>query len=265
MIALYTKMWRDHWKSLLSWTLVTITLVSIQMSVYPSIAKSGKDFETFLENYPDAIKKIFRMQDYTTGAGFLSTELYSMMIPLVLIAIGATWGASATAEEEDKGTADILFSFPISRTRIVVTKILATISVITFVGIIAAINIIALRNIVHLTIDTAHLFSATASCIAIGLFFTSVAFVCGSLTSHKGASLGIATGISLILFLIYSLEALVDTFDSISPFNPFNWGLEGNALFEGLDLAGILKLSTASLVLLIFSVMYFKRKDIRSQ
>ena len=58
MMTLYFKMWRDHWKSLLSWTLVTITLVSIQMSVYPSIAKSGKDFETFLDNYPDAIKKM---------------------------------------------------------------------------------------------------------------------------------------------------------------------------------------------------------------
>ena len=112
IIALYLKMWRDHWRSLLSWAGVAVLMVSIQMSVYPSIAKSGKGFETFLENYPDAIKKIFRMQDYTTGPGFLSTELYSMMIPLILIAIGATWGASATAEEEEKGTADLLFAFP---------------------------------------------------------------------------------------------------------------------------------------------------------
>lgn len=264
-MTLYFKMWRDHWKSLLSWTLVTITLVSIQMSVYPSIAKSGKDFETFLDNYPDAIKKIFRIQDYTSGAGFLSTELYSMMIPLVLIAIGATWGASSTAEEEERGTADILFAFPISRIRIVVTKILATVSVLIVEGIVAALNIIVLKDIVNLTIDTGKLAAATISCIAIGLFFTAIAYVSGAVIGHKGASLGIATGIALILFLIYSLEALVDNFDAIKPYNPFNWGLEGNTLFEGLDLSGTMKLVISAIVLFFIAVFYFNRKDIHSQ
>lgn len=265
MITLYLKTWRDHWRSLISWTAVTIIMVSIQMSVYPSISKSGADFQTFLENYPDAIKKIFRMQDYTTGAGFLSTELYSMMIPLILIAIGATWGASATAEEEERGTADLLFAFPISRIRIVTTKILATITVVIVEGLVAALNIILLKSTVNLTVDVSNLFSATASCIAIGLFFTSIAYAAGAVTGHKGASLGIATGVALILFLIYSLEALVDNFDSIAPYNPFNWGLEKNSLFNGFDLAGIVKLLTASTLLFALSLLYFNKKDIRSQ
>lgn len=265
MMTLYLKTWRDHWRSLLSWSAVTIIMVSIQMSVYPSISKSGADFQTFLENYPDAIKKIFRMQDYTTGPGFLSTELYSMMIPLILIAIGATWGASATAEEEERGTADLLFAFPISRVRIVLSKILATITVVIMESLVAALNIIILKDVVNLNVDLGNLFAATASCIAIGLFFTAIAFAAGSLTGHKGASLGIATGIALILFLIYSLEALVDSFDSIAPYNPFNWGLEGNALFDGLDLAGIMKLLAAAAVLFLFTGFYFNRKDIRSQ
>ena len=265
IIALYLKMWRDHWRSLLSWAGVAVLMVSIQMSVYPSIAKSGKGFETFLENYPDAIKKIFRMQDYTTGPGFLSTELYSMMIPLILIAIGATWGASATAEEEEKGTADLLFAFPISRFRIVVTKMAATVTVIAAVGILAALNILILKNHVHLEVDGSHLFAATASCIAIGLFFSSLSFLAGSLTGHKGASLGIATGLALILFLIYSLEALVDTFDGIAPYNPFNWALAGNPLFDGLDSAGLLKLVGSSIVIGALAVGYFNKKDISSQ
>ncbi|NDG09892.1 MAG: hypothetical protein EB112_04265, partial [Actinobacteria bacterium] len=130
MIALYVKTWRDHWRTLLAWSLTLIALISIQMSIYPSISENKEALQGFLESYPEAIRKIFRMQDYTSGPGFLSTELYSMMIPLVLIAVGGTWGAAATAEEEDEGTADLLLTLPISRSRILISKMFAAISVV---------------------------------------------------------------------------------------------------------------------------------------
>jgi len=262
MIALYVKTWRDHWRTLFAWSLTLITLISIQMSIYPSISENKEALQGFLESYPEAIRKIFRMQDYTSGPGFLSTELYSMMIPLVLIAVGGTWGAAATAEEEDEETADLLLTLPISRSRILISKMFAAISVVIVLAFLGLLNVIVLRGVVDMEIETAKLLAGTISSIAIGLFFTGVAFLIGAHSRSKGVAIGVVTGVALITFLIYSLSALVDDFDPIMPYNPMQWGLSGMPLFEGVDVVGSLKLVAGGLVAMIWAIMKFDRKDI---
>lgn len=232
------------------------------MSIYPSITKNKEALQGFLESYPEAIRKIFRMQDYTSGPGFLSTELYSFMVPLVLIAVGATWGASATAEEEDEGTADVLLTLPISRTRILLSKIAATTTVTVFLSFLAMANIVVLRGVVDMEIDNGKLLAATLSSISLGFFFTGIAFLVGSFSQRKGSAIGVVTGVSLIAFLIYSLSALVDNFDAIEPYNPMEWGLKAQPLFNGLDGSGNLKLLVGGIVFLVLAILKFNKKDI---
>ena len=262
MTILFLKTWRDHRKSFAAWCFTLILLISIQMSIYPSILKSKSTLQQFLDAYPEPIRKIFRMQDYTSGPGFLSTELYSMMLPLLLIAVGGTWGAGATAEEEDDGTADLLLTLPISRNRILISKMLAAISAITVLGFMAILNILLLRHRVGMEIGTDKLLAATVSNISIGFFFTGIAFLAGSFSRRKGSAIGVVTGIALITLLIYSLSALVKNFDSISPYNPMQWGLGGMPLFKGMYISGDLKLLAGGVIFLVLAVLQFERKDI---
>ena len=222
-------------------------------------------FQQFIDAYPDAIKKIFRMQDYVSGPGFLSTELYSMMVPLILIAVGATWGASATAQEEDKGTADILFTLPLTRTKILGAKMLAAISAVVLMGFLAMANIVILKNAVDMKISFSALLAGTLSSIGLGLLFASIAFFVGAFTNHKGVALGASTGISLIVFVLYSVAGLVDSIDWSEPFNPMTWAIGNNPLFNGVDEVGLAKLLGLSCIFLIASQFKFKNKDIHSQ
>ena len=265
MITIFLKTYRDHWRALIAWALTLVGLVSLEMAIYPTLAKNGAAFQQFLDAYPDAIKKIFRMQDYISGPGFLSTELYSMMIPLVLIAVGATWGASATAQEEDKGTADTLFTLPLARWKIVLAKMTAAITALILLAFVAMVNILALRGAVDMSIDSSALVAGTLSSIGIGLVFSSLAFFVGSLTSHKGIALGAATGVSLIFFVLYSVAGLVDSIDWSQPINPMNWGLGHSPLFNGVNFVDLVKLYGVSLALLAGAIVIFERKDIHSQ
>ncbi len=262
MISLYLKTWWDHWRTLLAWALTLVLLVSIQMSIYPSITENKDAIQGFLESYPEAIRKIFRMQDYTSGPGFLSTELYSMMVPLVLIAVGSTWGASATAEEEDEGTADLLLTLPISRTRILVSKISATVTVTMAMAMLAMVNVLLLKDIVEMQIESSKLLAASLSSFSLAFFFTGISFLVGSFSRRKGSAIGVVTGVALIALLIYSLSALVDNFDFISPYNPMEWGLAGQPLFNGFDTSGSAKLLIGGLILMILSILKFNSKDI---
>lgn len=264
MVSLILKTWRDHWKSLLSWAGVIVAMTSIQLSVYPSIVKTGDAAKQFIDAYPEAFKKIFRMEDYTSGPGFLSTELFSLMLPLVLIAVGATWGASATAEEEEKGTADLLFTLPISRLKVLASKMIATFSVLIFLGVVIYVNLYIGSGIVDLKVNFNYILAAILSSIALGLFFSGLGFLIGSITGKKGVSLGSASAIGLLSFVFYSLAPLVDNFDFLNPINPFEWAIGGNILFDGPDWTGFSKLMLGSLVLYITAALVFKNKDIHT-
>jgi len=264
MRSLIFKTWRDHWKSLLSWAGVIVAMTSIQLSVFPSIVKTGDAAKQFIDAYPEAFKKMFRMEDYTSGPGFLSTELFSLMLPLVLIAVGTTWGASATAEEEEKGTADLLFTLPISRLKVLASKMIATISVLIFLGIVIYVNLLIGTDMVDMEVNFTYIVAAILSSIALGLFFSGIGFLIGSLTGKKGVSLGSASAIGLLSFVFYSLAPLVDNFDFLNPINPFEWAIGGNILFDGPDWTGFAKLMIGTVILYAGSAIIFKRKDIHA-
>lgn len=262
--SLVRKTFRDHWKSLTAWGSVIVFMSSIQLYVYPTIVKTGEGMNQLLESFPESIKQIFRMQDYTSGAGFLSTELFSMMIPLVLIAVGSTWGASGTAQEEEDGTADLIFALPLSRQRVILSKIIATICACLLLGVITFVSISIGAPLVNMELDTIHLLAACISMFLLGTFFASVGFLIGSLTGKKGVSLGISSGLGILAFLFYSLAPLVNTFDYLTPINPIQWSIGGNQLFEGPDYVGYAKLIAASAVLYFLAMISFNRKDIRN-
>ncbi len=263
-MTLFRKMYRDHWKSLIAWGLVIVFMVTVQLSVYPTIAKSGEAAKQFIDSYPEAFKKIFRMQDYTTGAGYLGTELFSLMIPLVMIGVGITWGSSATAEEEEHGTADLLFSLPIRRRTILVSRMFATVIALAGLALITFLNVILLRSHFGLEVDTLNLFYACLAQLFLGIFFSGVGYFLGALTGKKGLSLGVGSGLGIIAFLFFSLAPLVSNFEYTNPFNPFQWTISRNVLSDGLDVPGIAKLAISSLVLYGLSMITLDSREIRS-
>ena len=60
--------------------------------------------------------------DYTSPAGYFSTELFSFMVPLLLLVFGIGFGANAIAGDEEKGTLGFLLTNPVPRWRVVVDK-----------------------------------------------------------------------------------------------------------------------------------------------
>lgn len=120
--ALIIKSLRDRWRSLVAWQTGLVALVVIQMSVYPTVRDTSSDWEGAVESFPEAFREILRLEDYTSPAGYLSTELLSFVVPFIFMTLGASWGARVTSEDEERGTADIVFSLPITRRGFLVSR-----------------------------------------------------------------------------------------------------------------------------------------------
>jgi len=263
-IAVAIKTWLDHWKSYIAWASVALFLCIIQLSVYPSIVDSGEGIEALLDAFPEAYKEIFRMEDYTSGAGYLGTELFSLAIPFIFIAVGSTWGASHSALEEERLTADLLFALPLRRYRILLQKIGAEVTALILLGALVVVTLAVGAHLVDMDISTGGLIAATTSSALIGWLYAGFSFMVGAFTGRKSATLGVSTGLAVIAFIFYSLDPLVDTFALITPINPFEWMLSGKPIANGIQASGSLKLVLVGAGLHIAGLLIFERRDLRA-
>ena len=261
--ALVTKTLRDRWRGTLWWALAIVGLVSMMMYVYPSIKDTTKEMDAFIAAMPQVIVSMMRIQDYTSGPGFLGSELFSFMLPIVFIAIAASSAAAAVADEEERGTADLIYSLPVARWRVVLSKYIAG---WIDVAVIALVTFASLRvgsTIVDLQIDTDALLAATVAVTLLGISFGSIAGFVGTLTGRRGASLGAAIGAALACFMIYSLAPLVNVLDNVAPYQPFSWAFGDDPIRNGFDWPGLGWLALFSAVLYALSLIVISRRDIR--
>lgn len=262
--TLTLKTWRDHWKGTLSWAIGTLAITVIELFVYPTVKKSAAAMPQLLESMPEAFKSIFRMTDYMSGPGFLGAELFSMVIPLIFIAVGANAGARVTAEEETTGTADLLLALPISRTKIILTKTIACLALVAALAILLTITLIIGVGVVDLVTPTYGLIAGGVQAALIGALFTGVGLLVGALTGRRGMALGVSIALAIATWILYSLAPLVDWLEHWLWINPFQWAIGNDPLRNGIDSGYALRFLLVTAGLISAAVFAFNRRDISS-
>ena len=263
-LAIISKTLRDRWRSTLAWSAGLLTMISLELYIYPTVVKSSEAMKQYIDAFPEALKTIFRMGDYFSGAGFLGTELFSLMIPLIFISVAAARGSSAIAGEVESGAADILFTLPLTRTRILISKIAAMVIELLLLSTLTVISIIFGARMVDMEISTSALITAISASALLALIFGAIALFAGSFTGKRGIATGVAITFAIAALLFYSLAPLVDTFDYLTPFNPMDWAINGNPLENGVSAISLLTLSFLFSAFSALALTLFRKRDIKA-
>ncbi|MFA7322940.1 MAG: ABC transporter permease subunit [Candidatus Nanopelagicales bacterium] len=263
-IAIVLESLRSHWRSVSAWCIGMLAISAMLLAMYPSVQDSAADMDQFIAQFPDALRAMFRMTDYSSGPGYLSTEMFSAMAPLMFIAIATAWGSSATAGEEDKGTADLLFSLPISRTSVVLSKAAAMLAVLAVVGAVLFAGIYAGTAFVSIELQLSNLLAVCVATAMLGAVFGAVALFLGALFGRRSLALGISVALAIASYLLFSLAPLVGWLGNLLPYNPFEWATGSQPLFNGWDGPGIAWLALTVMGLLGGAVVAIRRRDFGS-
>ena len=120
--SVFTKTLRDLRRGFAWWCVGLIGLVSMMIAVYPTV-RDNPSLNKLVQDYPEALKAFIAFGgslDYVSGAGYLGSELFSFMIPLLFLVAAIGNGAGSLAGEEERGTLEFLLAHPVSRTRVAV-------------------------------------------------------------------------------------------------------------------------------------------------
>ena len=251
-------------RAMMWWSLGTLALVLMIFAYYPSV-RDNQALREFYETLPPEVAALSGGGpgiDATSPAGYLSSQLFSNTVPILFIIFAVLHGAGAIGREEDRGTAELLLTMPVSRSRVVLEKALATAILLLALGIALVVALLLGRELVDMEIDTENLVAAAAGSILLGATFAAIALAISAALGRRGHAGALAGCLAIVAFIVYSLAPVVPSLTDWQKLSPFYWYQGSNPLSNGFDLGDLAVLAGASAALTLIAAWLFGRRDV---
>jgi ABC-2 type transport system permease protein len=259
------ELWQRRW-SLVWWGVGVAALVSIDMLVYRSIKADAAQLNDVYNSLPATVRNLFSdTGNLTSPIGYLTGRVYYLLLPVLLSIFSIGQGANLIGREEQQGTLELLLARPISRTKLLLSKLAAGALGMLWLGFVALIiGLLCLKPSGFDMISYKSIVIATAAAILLSSLFGMVAFLFTALgRPARSAALGIASLFAFGGYIAASLESSVHWLRWPAKFLPYHYYQPSNIL-KGLPNQkwNIIGYLVAIIVLAACSWLGFRNRDI---
>jgi ABC-2 type transport system permease protein len=255
---------RDRRRSLLWWTFGLVALVALNVAFYPSI-RDDASLSEFGKDLPDGLRALFAggELDIASPAGYLNSQIYALMAPLLLLVFSIGAGSSAVAGEEERGTLDLLLAQPLRRRDYVLQRALALMVLVALLSMALLATVAVGSALVDLEIGFDKLLAAGGSVALLAAFFGCLALAAGALGPGRGRATTVAAALATAAWVFDGLGQTVDALDAWRPLSPYYQALGDNPLREGVPWGGWALLAFGSVLLVAIAAAGLERRDVR--
>jgi beta-exotoxin I transport system permease protein len=260
--AVWSKTLRDQRRSLLWWAIGVGLVVLMYSAFYPSIEENASQFNEYMKNLPEAVRDMLGGSNIASPEGYLMSEIFSFMGPVLLLVYAIGAGARAVAGEEERGTLDLLLSTPVRRRRVVVDKFVAMTLGTVLLAVVAWAVTAGIGPAFDLTPSFAGLTAAFLNLFLVTLGFGAIALAIGAATGSKTLAIGGASGAALVTFLLKTFAAAVSWLEPYHVLSPFWYYTGHDPLVNGFHALDPLVLAAICVVALAVALMTFEGRDL---
>ena len=230
--------------------------------LYPTYSKM-MDLDEMLAKMGDMAKLLgASVGDASSLIGFLHIELFSMILPALMVTFAAGMASGFTAGEESRGTIDVLLSYPVSRRRLILEKSAA----VTLACIVSAVVVWIMAEAGAAASASAlpgdRLAAALVMLVLLGLAFGAIALAVAARTGNRGISIGLAVGLMVVMYLVDAVSNIVDGLRTLQPLSLFHYYMGGDPLRNGIVLSDAGVLAAVAIVFLAVALIAFERRDL---
>jgi ABC-2 type transport system permease protein len=255
---------RDIRRGFLWWSLGLAGFVALIVSVWPTV-HSNPSLNKLAQDYPEALQAFIAFGgavDYSSPAGYLGIELFSLMVPLLLLVAAIGTGAGTIAGEEERGTLELLLANPVSRTRIVLEKTLALVAEIAGLGVVLWLALWVGALLADMDISAGHLAAATVTAVLLAIAYGTIAILLGAATGRRTVAIGLTAAAAVAAYLVNGLAPLVHALEVPQKLSPFYHYAAGDPLRQGLSLTHVGVLVAIAVVTTALAPYFFSRRDV---
>lgn len=256
---------RINLKNFIVWTCILISIFLVVFLVYPSIMKSDSitSINEIMKIFPQEMLKAFNMDisSLDTVYGWIKSEGFIFVL-LVTSSYAAILGSNILLKEENDKTIEYLNSLPITRKKIVGTKItcglIYTISMVVIIGIF---NFIGLALSGSFDKQTFILLSLTPIFSSIVIF--SLCMFLSTFTHKTKKMLGISLGIVFLSYFLNILSGLGKSTEFLKYISILTLADTRNVIINSTINPWIILISLIlSISLFLFTIIRYDRKEL---
>lgn len=244
-------------------------VLSVAISLYAGFivwyftVLEGVSIEDVFEELPPAMMEAFGIETLSTIEGFLGAQIYNFVWLLGLGLYFAYVAGGIVAADIENDRMDLLLSFPISRSQLLVEKAASLLLPIVVVNVVVGCVIYLLAASIGERIDVTHLALTHVLSVPYLLVCTAIGLVFSVAVDRAAIAERGAIGVVFALFLIESAVSGASEYEWIRYISPTHYYEPTPLLIDGsyeLIDTGILLVAFVGLVLL--SQILFYQRDI---
>lgn len=256
----FLKTLRDGRRAFVGWSVGLVLLVVLESALWPTVRHMG-NLEDFVANYPEALRDLFKLDQFGTGTGFLNGELYSLMLPILFLVYGIGRGARSIAGEEEAGTLEVLLTTRVSPTSLVWHRAAALAVVVLGLGVVLFLAVAVCSPAFGLDVPLGEAAAGSLAMVLLGVEFGWLALAVGAVTGRHVVATAVAAAVAVAAYVLYAAGGLVDGIRPWRGISPFDQALGGGPLGGGMSWT-FLWLPAAAVVFVAAALPVFDRRDI---
>ncbi|MBU3110588.1 ABC transporter permease subunit [Clostridium lacusfryxellense] len=225
---------RAHRKGLIIWVFGIIFMVAAGMGKYVALSSSGQSMNEVFEQMPKSMQIIFGINgfDVSKASGYYGMLFLYLVIMATIHAV--MLGADIISKEETDKTAEFLFSKPVSRNKIITSKLLAALVNILIFNIITLISsIVVVEKYSKGEAVSSQILILMGGMFILQLIFMFIGASIATACKNPKSSTSVSTAVLLITYILSMAIDLSGKIDYLKYFTPFKYFEAKNLMFGG--------------------------------
>lgn len=261
---LYVREMKSQLKSLILWSIGMVVFVAASFSKFEGMGSNGQTMNELMAGMPSSLQAIMGTSSFDLSkiSGYYGILLMYLFLMGTIHA--SMLGANIIAKEERDKTAEFLFTKPISRSKIIVAKMLSAITSIVLFNLVTMISCIAFVNM----FGDGESFNRDIIITMVGLFilqllFLSIGTAIAAVSIKPKSAATFSTGVLLLTFVLSMVIDMNEKLSGLKFITPFKYFEAKNLMYGGvLDFAYVLLASVLIIGLTLLTFISFRKRDL---
>lgn len=249
------------------WWVLGVGLYALAIVVaFPSM-QGQEEINRIVEEYPPELLALFAggetTFDLASAADYLNSQLFALIAPMLLAILGVGFAAGTLAGEEERGTLELVLTYPVTRASVVLQKALVLVVEVAVLAMVIYLVTFGVGRAFEVEMPLTDVVASGVGQVLLGVVFGFLSLAAGAASGSRGFAIGVGAGAAAGTYLVGSLAPVVSWLAPAKWVSPFYYATGENPLANGLPAWRVLVLAGSAVLFLLAAVVAFERRDLR--